>query len=72
MAWLIFMGWVISQPSEWEDYSNYLGEEGGDFRELGHCPPFFFLPSPPTSPLPTFLTFYGWPQNGHDARGYVI
>ena len=26
MAWLIFMGWVISWANEWEEYSNYLGE----------------------------------------------
>ena len=25
-AWLVFMGWVISQANEWEDDSNYLGE----------------------------------------------
>ena len=57
MAWLVFMGWVISQPSEWEDYFNYFGEEGGAFQELGHCPLF---------------NLYGWPQNGHDAGGCVI
>ena len=22
----VFMGWVISQANEWEDYSNYFGE----------------------------------------------
>ena len=26
MRWLIFMGWVISQASEWEDYPKYFGE----------------------------------------------
>ena len=26
MAWLVFMGWVISWANEWEDYSSSLGE----------------------------------------------
>ena len=26
VAWLIFIGWVISFASEWEDYFNYLGD----------------------------------------------
>ena len=26
MTWLVFLGWVISQAKEWEDYSNYFGE----------------------------------------------
>ena len=26
MAWLAFMGWVISWAKEWEDNSNYFGE----------------------------------------------
>ena len=39
------MGWVISQVSEQEDYSNYLGEEaiGRDFQELYQCPLFGLL-----------------------------
>ena len=36
------MGWVISQAN---DYSNYFGEGGGDFQELGHCPLFGLLRS---------------------------
>ena len=24
--WLAFIGWVISEANEWEDYSNYFGE----------------------------------------------
>ena len=27
MAWLVFIGWVISYVNEWEDYSNYFWEE---------------------------------------------
>ena len=27
MGWLVFMYWVISQASEWEDYCKYF-EEG--------------------------------------------
>ena len=38
-----FIGWVISEASKWEDYSNYFGEGGGDFQELGHCPLFGVL-----------------------------
>ena len=26
MAWLVFMGWVISHANEWKDYFNYLGK----------------------------------------------
>ena len=26
MGQLVFMGWVISQANEWEDYSNYFGD----------------------------------------------
>ena len=26
VAWLAFIGWVISYANEWEDYSNYFGE----------------------------------------------
>ena len=26
VAWLVFIGWVISYANEWEDYSNYFGE----------------------------------------------
>ena len=26
MGLLVFMGWVISQANEWEDYSNYFGK----------------------------------------------
>ena len=51
------MGWVISQANEWEDYSNYFGEGGGDFQELGHCPLF---------------DLYGQPQNCHSTCGCGI
>ena len=27
VAWLIFIGWVTSYANEWNDYSNYFGEE---------------------------------------------
>ena len=36
MAWLVFIGWVISYANEWEDYSNYFRGRGGDFLDLGH------------------------------------
>ena len=26
LAWLVFIGWVISYADEWEDYSNYFWE----------------------------------------------
>ena len=26
VAWLVFIGWVISHANEWEDYSNYFGK----------------------------------------------
>ena len=26
MAWLVFMGWVISHTNEWKDYFNSLGK----------------------------------------------
>ena len=26
VAWLVFIGWVISYANEWEDYSNYFGK----------------------------------------------
>ena len=29
---LVFMGWMISQTNEWEDYSNYLGDGAGISR----------------------------------------
>ena len=32
MGWLVFMGWVISQANEWEDFSNYLEERVGISR----------------------------------------
>ena len=51
------MGWVISQANEWEDYSNYFGEGAGISRNWATA---------------HFLTFYGWPQNCHGARGCVI
>ena len=28
MGWLIFIGWVISQANEHEDYSKYFGGRG--------------------------------------------
>ena len=38
MAWLVIIGWVISYANKLEDYSNYFGEGGGDFLDLGHHP----------------------------------
>ena len=56
MAWLFFMGWIISQ-AEWEDYSNYFGEGAGISRNWATA---------------HFLNFYGWPQNCHGTGGCVI
>lgn len=39
------MGQVISYANKWEDYFNYLGEEGRDFQESGRCPLFGLLRS---------------------------
>ena len=36
VVWLAFIGWVVWYANEWEDYSIYFGEGGGDFQELGH------------------------------------
>ena len=52
MAWLVFMGWIISQANEWEDYSNYFREW---VKISGNCA------------TTCFLTFYGWPWNCHGA-----
>ena len=56
MTWLVFLGWVISQANEWEDYPNYL-EKGTEIyrkRATTH-----------------FLIFDGWPQNCCDSGGCV-
>ena len=42
MAWLVFMGWVISQGNEWEDYSNYL-EKGAEISRNWAPPIFLFF-----------------------------
>ena len=57
MAWLVFMGWEISQANEWEDYSNYFKEGTGISRNWTTT---------------HFLTYYGWTQNCHGAGGCVI
>ena len=36
MRQLVFGSWVILQTTEWDDYSNYFGEGGRDFKELSH------------------------------------
>ena len=51
------MGWVISEASEWEDYSNYLGEGVAISRDWVAT---------------HFLAFYGQPQNYRGACEYVI
>ena len=38
VAWLVFLGWLISYANEWEDYSNFFLEMGRDFQDLGHHP----------------------------------
>ena len=57
MAWLVFMGWLISQVNEWEEYFNYLGERAGISRNWA---------------MTHFLTFYGWPQKCHGIGGCII
>ena len=57
MAWLVFLGWLISQVNEWEEYSNYLGERAGISRNWA---------------MAHFLTFYGWPQKCHGTGGCII
>ena len=57
MVWLVFVGWVISEASEWEDYSNYLGEGVEISRNWATA---------------HILTLYVWPQNCHDTGGCVI
>ena len=44
LAGLVLIGCVISYANKWKDYSNYFGEEGGDFQDLSHC-----LPTTPSS-----------------------
>ena len=46
MTWLDFTGRVISQATEWEDYSNYLGEETAISRNWAttHFLPFMISP----------------------------
>ena len=41
MAWLVFMGLVISQANEWEDYSSYLGKGAEISRNW--APPTFLV-----------------------------
>ena len=41
MVWLVFMGWVISQANEWEDYSSYLGKGAEISRNW--APPTFLV-----------------------------
>ena len=38
MAWLVFMGWVISQANEWEDSNSFGWEEGQGFPGIGPLP----------------------------------
>ena len=57
MAWLVYIGWVISYANEWEDYSNYFGEGGREFLDVGH------------HPLLGLLTV---PWNCHSTSGCVI
>ena len=57
MVWLVFMGWVISQANEWEDYSNYFKEGVGTSRNWATA---------------CFLAFYGPPWNCPGACGCVI
>ena len=57
VAWLVYIGWVISYANEWEDYSNYFGEGGREFLDVGH------------HPLLGLLTV---PWNCHGTSGCVI
>ena len=56
MAWLVFMGWVISQANEGEDYSNYFGEGTEISRNWATA---------------HFLISDGRPQNCHGTGGCV-
>ena len=56
MAWLVFMGWVISSANEWENFSNYFGKEVGISGNWATA---------------HFLTFYGCPHC-HGVGGCVI
>jgi len=40
MAWLVFIGWIISW-AEREDYSNYFWGKGRDFPGIGQLPTFW-------------------------------
>ena len=40
MVWAAFMGWVISQATEWEECSNYWGD-GQRFPGNGPLPTFW-------------------------------
>ena len=57
MTWLDFTGRVISQATEWEDYSNYLGEETAISRNWATT---------------HFFTFYDQSQNYLGTGGCVI
>ena len=57
MGWLVFMGWVISQANEREDYSTYFGGGAEISRNWATA---------------HFLIYDGWPQNCHAAGGCVI
>ena len=50
MEWLVFMGWVISQATEWEGYSNYFGEGVEISRNWATA---------------LFWPFYSWPRSCH-------
>ena len=54
---LTFMGWVISQANEWEDYSNYFGGGAEISRNWKISP---------------FLVFRDRPWNCHGTPGCVI
>lgn len=47
--WFIFMGWLMSQANEWEDYGGFQGR-GMAFQGVSHCP---------------FSASFAGPQNCH-------
>ena len=57
VVWLAFMGWVISEDNEWEDYSKYFGEGVETSRNWA---------------IISFSAFDGQPWNFQGACGCVL
>ena len=57
MGWLVFMGWIISQANEWEDYSNYFGEGVEVSRNWATSHSLVFRVGPRTVMAPVGVSF---------------